>query len=404
MKTHEQVPTMIAAILQMRYEREEAAMVRSSSMIWTGEPVGRRDLVIAAALSLIGLWAMYKDTLKPGVNVSDLAIPVFLAVTVPLVWRRAAPLAALSAELVALAAHVVLFGEMVRCGIVFPVTWILVFAASARLERRPALTGLLLGVGCVFVMASDDGRVSLGWAVPFAVVTVFVWGTGRLARSRSRLAAELQGRTEELRAVRDERARLEVATDRARLSGELDELLQRRLGELAKLADVGAGSADSTAATATLVSIEHESRKTLEEMRDLVGALRSHEEASGPVAPQPTLTALDAMIVQSKGAAARLTVDGNPRALPAGVELSAYRIVEHLLGALDDAPGVDVRVCFGESALEVAVAGPTTRRRDIGAAIKRARERAQLHRGTLQATVEGGRARAIAELPLVAEA
>ena len=106
------------------------------------------------------------------------------------------------------------------------------------------------------------------------------------------------------------------------------------------------------------------------------------------------------MIVQAKGTDAHLMVEGSPRALPAGIELSAYRIVEHLLGALDDAPGVDVRVRFGDSALEVTVAGQATRRRDIGAAIERARERAQLHRGTLEATVDGGRARAVAELPL----
>ncbi len=93
-------------------------------------------------------------------------------------------------------------------------------------------------------------------------------------------------------------------------------------------------------------------------------------------------------------------MEGSPRALPAGIELSAYRIVEHLLGALDDAPGVDVRLRFGDSALEVVVAGPTSRRRDIGAAIERARERAQLHQGTLEAKIDGGRARAVAELPL----
>ena len=50
--------------------------------------------------------------------------------------------------------------------------------------------------------------------------------------------------------------------------------------------------------------------------------------------------------------------------LPAGVELSAYRIVEHLLGALDDAPGVEVGVRFGEDALEIRVAGPAGRRGD----------------------------------------
>ena len=88
--------------------------------------------------------------------------------------------------------------------------------------------------------------------------------------------------------------------------------------------------------------------------------------------------------------------------LPAGVELSAYRIVEHLLSALEDAPGVEVGVRFGEDALEIAVAGPAGRRGE-GAAIERARERARLQRGTLDAT-RGGRAEAVALLPVAAVA
>lgn len=161
---------------------------------------------------------------------------------------------------------------------------------------------------------------------------MIVWGAGRLARSRVRIAAELRAQTEELRKVRDARARLEVATDRARLSGELDELLHRRLGELARAAAAGALETNPALATTTLATIERDSRETLDEMRGLVGVIR-HAEANGAaIAPQPTLTSLDALLVRAKGADAHLTVAGSPRVLPAGVELSAYRIVEHLLG------------------------------------------------------------------------
>ena len=83
---------------------------------------------------------------------------------------------------------------------------------------------------------------------------------------------------------------------------------------------------------------------------------------------------------------ARLTVDGNPRTLPAGLELSGYRIVEHLLQALADAPGaaVDVRLHFGPDALELHVSGPpVTERRRAGRAGGRAGTRppARRHRG-----------------------
>src|SRR5271154_3856209 len=188
------------------------------SMLQTGEPIGRRDLAIAAVLSVLGLILIYSDAVDPKISASYLAIPAFLAVTVPLVWRRSAPLLALGVVLLALAAHVLVFGEMTRCGIVFPLTWILVFAAAARLERGPALAGLLLGFGCIAVMGSADHQVPFGEIPPFLVLTVLVWGAGRVVRSRNRVAVDLQESTEQLRALRDERARLEVATDRERLS------------------------------------------------------------------------------------------------------------------------------------------------------------------------------------------
>jgi signal transduction histidine kinase len=347
---------------------------------------------------------MYDDAINHRINASYLAMPVFLAVTVPVLWRRAAPTAALAVVLVALLVHIALFGTITRCGVVFPVIWVLVFAAGARLELRPALIALALGLGAIAVMASSDSQINLVHAAPFGALSAIVWGVGRLARSRSRMTAELHGRTDELRKARDECARLEVATDRARLSGELDELLHERLGELARLADAGAHDVDPASATRTLAGIERTSRQTLEEIRALVGVLRRPEENGGLITPQPTLMSLDALILKTTGADAHLTVEGSPQALPAGVELSAYRIVEHLLGALDDAPGVDVRVRFGDNLLEVAVSGAASRRREIASAIERARERAQLHRGKLEATVSGGRARAVAELPLTAGA
>ena len=195
--------------------------------------------------------------------------------------------------------------------------------------------------------------------------------------------------------ARDERARLEVASDRARLSGELDELLQRRLGELARMADEGGRSANPTA---TLVDIETESRRTLDEMRELVGVLRD-DAGTAPTSPQPTLTHLDAMLVRAKGSGAELTVDGNPRVLPAGVELSAYRIVEHLLAALEDAPDVRVCVHFRDDALGLDVSGPA--RRNAGEAIERARERTRLHHGTFEASTRGRRAEAAVMLPVL---
>ena len=371
-------------------------MIRS--MTSADAPVARRDIAIAAIFSALGLLAMYGNVVDKEVEASVLAIPLFLLITVPLAWRRAAPVAALGVVLAGYLIHVGATGtEIVRCSVVLPVVFLLAFSAAARLERRDAQIGLALALA---VIAAESVVFFGTFGVVMAAVTAGVWGIGRVVRSRAQLAADLQARTVELRDARDERAHMEVSADRARLSTQLDELLQRRLGELARFADDGAQQADAASATATLVDIEHQSRRTLQEMRSVVDVLR-HDDAGAPTAPQPTLVHLEALLVQAKGSDARLTVEGSPRALPAGVELSTYRILEHLLDALEDAPDVDVRVRFGDDALELAVRGPARRRGDALASIERARERAQLHHGTLQARTRGGRAEAVAHLPVL---
>jgi hypothetical protein len=285
--------------------------------------------------------------------------------------------------------------------VLLPTAFVFAFTTGAQLEAAKARIGLALSLALIVIEIPCE----LGPPVAAVMVgvTAAMWGIGRLAHSRGQMAEQLRTQTQELRRARDERARLEVSADRTKLSGELDVLLQRRLAELARLADTGAASGNMASASATLADIERESRRTLEEMREVVGALRS-DGGGAVVDPQPTLTSLEALLVKAKGADARLTVSGSPRVLPAGVELSAYRVVEHLLDAIDDAPGVDVEVRFADDGLELSVSGPARRRADAGSAIERARQRVRLHNGTLEAATKGGRAQAIAHLPVLAGA
>lgn len=378
--------------------------------------IGKRDIAIASILTALGVLLMvgnvtghHDDAAEFKKNTAiyfgglipiEFAIPLFLLVTVPLLWRRVAPLAAVGASLAGLAVNELLVGtDLVRCGVVFPTAFVFAFTTGSLLEAHDARKGLALSLGLVFL----DGAVEFGPFVPvvMAGVAVAMWCTGRVVRSRQRMADELEVQTAELRRARDERARLEVATDRSRISAELDALLHRRLGELAQMAGEDARPDDPAAATAALADIERESRSTLEEMRAIVGVLRE-DEADAPTAPQPTLTHLGALLLQAKGSDARLTVEGDPRVLPPAVELSAYRITEQLLAALGDAPDVEVKVRFADDSLELAVSGPARRR--ARASIERARERARLEHGTLEATLRGGRAEASVSLPVLVTA
>ena len=119
--------------------------------------------------------------------------------------------------------------------------------------------------------------------------------------------------------------------------------------------------------------------------------------------PQPTLARMSELLARATTADARLTVDGSPRTLPAGLELSGYRIVEHLLLALEDAPEatVDVRLSFTPDALELHVSGPPAPHADLRAVLAAARERAGLHGGTVDSRLAGGVCYATARLPLV---
>jgi hypothetical protein len=364
--------------------------------------LGRRDIAIAIFFCVASVVYLIADRTNDVARPSLAAFPFFLLIMAPIAWRRAAPLAAAGASLAALLVNIAVFGEFARCGIVIPMLMVLVFSIGAQLPWRHGLIGLGLVLCSVLAVCLWDGPdgadpSSFFFALPFVLA---VWGAGCLLRSRAKVANELSARTEDLRQARDRRAQLEVAADRARVSAELDELLQRRLGELAAIAETGGRSGDAAAATAALQEIETESRRTLNQMRAVVGVLRDEGEGDGRE-PQPTLTHLEALLLRTRGADARLTVEGNPRVLPAGVELSAYRIVEHLLDALEDVP-VDVAVRFGDDALELTVAGPS--RRPNAAAIKRAEERVQLHRGTLTSSTSGGRAQAVASLPMLAGA
>jgi signal transduction histidine kinase len=327
-------------------------------------------------------------------------IPVFAAATVPVLWWRRSVLVVIGVSLAVMALHDVLFGWVTRCGAGLPLAFVLAFLAAFTCPGRAAwLAGglaALLSVAVVVVDATTGPSVVL-LAVPVLAIVFLV---GLAARRRTALVGQLRHRDAELRRLRDERAALTVAGDRARLSRQLDGLLQERLDQLSAAAE-SAGTLPPAQAKAVLEDIEAGSRRTLDDMREIVGLLRGGDVT---LAPTPTVAHLDALLARRPAGNARLTVTGDPRSLPASVELSAYRIVEHLLTALagPDAAPVDVSIRFADRALEIRVSGPVGSGAQVKAAAARARERARLLGGSVDVKVTRGRAGAIAQLPVPA--
>ena len=325
-------------------------------------------------------------------------VPVFALATVPVLWWRRGVVAVTGIALVVMVLHDVFFGWVTRCGAGLPLAFVLAYLGAVSLERRQAWINLGLATllsAAVLVVDATTGFEPIVLAVP---VLLIVFAVGRAVRQRSAMSAELRARTVELRELRDERVSLELADDRARLSRELDGLLQERLGQLTTAAESGK-DLDPEAARALFESIETDSRATLDGMRDIVGLLRGGDIA---LVPAPTVAHLDALLARQISADARLTVSGDPRSLPATVELSAYRIVEHLVNVLADQADsrIEVGVRFDEDALEIRVNGPVDRSADLKAAVARARERAKFLGGSLDVRVSRGHANAVAQLPV----
>lgn len=362
------------------------------------------DVVITAALTLLGVLLMQMqvgiEVGKPvdGVTVDSNTAWLYLYVAAPLAvlwWRRSVIAVVLVATAVVLL-HTLLFGHVVRCGAGLPLTFVLSFMAGYQEDRSKTGWSLVAVEVLGFVTLLRDSAAGLGIFPVVAVMCAGGWWVGGLSRRRSTLARELKVRNEELRSLRDQRAQLEVTDDRARMSGELDSLLDRRLHQLTTLAEAGTRTEDPAAAQALLTRIEDEGRRTLDDMRDVVGRLRGGEVA---LSPAPSVAHLDALLAQH---GSRLEVSGDPTVLSASLELSAYRIVEHLLAVLDrdgDRP-VDVRMVFERGSLQVTVTGRVSRGADVRGAVARARERARLQEGTLQVKLTRGRARAVADLPV----
>src|SRR6201992_2194972 len=125
-------------------------------------------------------------------------------------------------------------------------------------------------------------------------------------------------------------------------------------------------------------------------MREIIGLLRGGDAA---LAPAPTVAHLEALLAQHQSEHARLTVTGNPRSLPASVELSAYRIVEHLITVLADrvdAPNA-VALRFQEAALVNHLTGSVSEGAEVKEVVARAKERARLLGGTLEVKIARGR-------------
>ncbi len=188
-----------------------------------------------------------------------------------------------------------------------------------------------------------------------AVYAVFAaaWALGDNLRTRRAYLAELEARAERLEREREETARRAVAEEQARIARELHDVISHNVSVMVVQAAAG-GDVFATRpdrAREALGSIESTGREALVELRRLLGVVRPAADDDGVGRePQPGLTRLPELIEQVSAAGLRveLAVGGEPRDLPPGVDLSAYRIVqEAVTNTLKHARAENVQVTIG---------------------------------------------------------
>jgi signal transduction histidine kinase len=332
----------------------------------------------------------------PGSGESDSwfwAACLTLLATLPIALRRRSPLLVLLVTLSAAIATDHFYDSFQFAGAV-----VALYTVAAYMER-PGSIGVGVATALALPLATFDHE--LPELVPIFAVFAVAWFVGDRIGARRAYLRELEERAVRLEREREEHARRAAAEEQARIARELHDIITHNVSVMTVQA-AAAGDVFETQpdrAREALGSIESTGRDALTELRRLLGRVRP-VDGSGPFAPLPGLARLEDLVVQVQAAGLRvdLTVDGEPRELPAAVDLSAYRIVqEALTNTLKHAQAstASVLVRYGAGEIEVEVVddgrGPSANGAERGHGIIGMRERVALFGGELRVGPAHGR-------------
>jgi signal transduction histidine kinase len=292
-------------------------------------PAVAADAVLALVLLGFGLLAtgLAGDN-QPGSRPVDAACRVLIAVAaLALLVRRRAPVATLSVVTVATSTYLLIGYPYGPILVTFMVA---VYTVAVWLPVRPAA----LATGGAFVLLSAHVFVGRGpapgWAgvlpasawvvVPFAVGVVVRVSREATARTR---AEEARSRAEQARRQADE--------ERLRIAQEVHDVVGHGLAAISMQAEIALHLLPKRPeqAEVALTAISRTSREALDELRVTLGAVRRGAERE----PVPGLARLPALRDRLAGAglAVEVRVVGDPREVPAAVDLAAYRVVQEAL-------------------------------------------------------------------------
>jgi signal transduction histidine kinase len=413
----------------------------SALYAWLGRHPRLVDGVLAFALGFSGIAEAVSLERYP-------LIPITMALTVPIIFRRTHPAGAFAAAIAVGAAQVV-FG--LRPGPADLSIVVLLYTLAAYTTRRLSLPGL--GI-CLFGAAAELARLytKVGWAhVPNWLLTsailiagpsLIAWALGDSMRYRRAYYANLEERAARLERDRDAQARIAAGAERARIARELHDVVAHNVSVMVVQADGAAYAlgSDPVRAREALAAISATGRLALAEMRALLGVLRKSDDSPPPAAPaletaatgddvrswpallagaaepasltpMPGIEQLDDLLDQTRtaGLTVSCTIEGEPRPLAGGTALAAYRIVQESLTNTRKHAGplarVSVMLRYSPDAFEIVIAddglGEAAACDGAGHGLTGMRERAAMYGGSVRAEpVQGGGFLVTARLPV----
>jgi signal transduction histidine kinase len=363
----------------------------------------RSDVLIAGALAV---WALLEAIFVEGPGSIPVRIGVALVVTLPLVFRRQAPLGVIALIGAVIVVLSITADEPENGTFPFPSLLFATFSVGLYARRLPAaIAGLVIAIGCPIVFFNSPIYESTGPAATnFAVMAFFLsgaWTLGLLLHRRAEQARLAIAESGEL-------ARSAVSDERARIARELHDVIAHSVSVIA----VQAGAAeqqlesDPEKAREHLGAVRRTSREAMTEMRRLLGVLRE-DEAS--YAPQPGIGRLPDLLdeARSGGLDVDLSEEGERPQLSPGLDLTVYRLVQEALTNARKHSGsgrAQVRIRYEARELELEVSnevnGRVPEQGPGGHGLVGMRERVRLFGGSFDAGRDDGSFHVRARLPL----
>jgi signal transduction histidine kinase len=290
---------------------------------------------VVLTLLCAGLWAQRVFLGHLGIAGPAWVVAGLLLPSLGVLVRRRHPLTGVLLVWVPVAVQAVVSGDAPEGAVIFIPAVIVNFALGRYASRRQMLAGFaVMMVGGTIHDYYDpfmhpftwDKAVGSGffWLVGLVVLLLGAW-LGERAREHEATA----------RAAAAEQAVQRVVTaERARIARELHDVIAHDVNVVVVQSVAAQGLLDVAPerVRGSLEAIERSGRDALDELRRLLGFLR--EDGLGlALAPQPTLDGLESLLraVREAGLDVALRIEGDRPALPSGLELAAYRIVQEAL-------------------------------------------------------------------------